>query len=229
MSDDENKSGDDSSDEIGFESDKDLEELKRKAEEIIKEQLSKSTEAADIPHVEVFTATPVIPLRPEKQIARVSSKVSPLEFDKYQNDKKKYISADNLLQMIRQGGNSFSLLDKVIEEIAEEGAALKFDREKNDSEFFDSLKASKTRSQILKTIGDLLVTKRELAQTQVINLHGKRMQAIFQLIVKIVKTSLDETEEIRPEQKELFFAKLIKNLEGFEDKAEAVMSKIEED
>jgi len=93
----------------------------------------------------------------------------------------------------------------------------------------DIVKTSKARAQIIKMISDMVLTKRELAKSNIVNLRGKKMQAVFKLLINIVKDSIESTPEIEPEQRELFFSNLNKNLQEFEDRAEEVMGKVEED
>ena len=199
------------------------EELKRKAEALIEQEVSKNSS---------FNSSynqPVIPTTIHGSVPTPSQKI---DTEKYKSEKNNFIIEDNLLKMIREGSNSFALLDKVIEEIAEESASLKFDRTFSESLFAlagENTKVSKARAHILKTIGDLLVTKRELAKNDVINLKGKRMQAVFKYFMTVIKTSIDQTESILPEQKELFWSNLQKNLVDFEENAEKVMAKVEEE
>lgn len=208
--------------EIDLDSLENNEDLKKKAEALIEQELAKSLGVTPTQTAFIPVATPV----PQ------NVQHSKVDVEKYKAEKQNFITEDNLLKMIREGSNSFALLDKVIEEIAEESASLKFDRNFSEnimSLLGDGTKVSKTRAQILKVIGDLLVTKRELAKNDVINLKGKRMQSVFKYFMTVIKSSLDQTEAILPEQKELFWSNLQKNLANFEENAEKVMSRVEED
>ena len=149
--------------------------------------------------------------------------------DEVRRERQDAISQDLLLKQIRDGSNSFALLDSVIEEIAIEVASMKFERGLTEKRLQDTTKVSKARSQVLKMIGDLLVTKKELARQNVINLRSKKMQAVFKYLIGVVRETIENTQEISPEQRELFFANLQKSLMEFEDRAEEIMAKIEDE
>lgn len=181
--------------------------LRNRAEALIQEELRKSGPLA--------VATAATPPDMDPDVVR--------------KERQEAISQDGLLRQIRGGSNSFALLDSVIEEIAVEVASMKFERGLHEKRLQDTSKVSKARSQVLKMIGDLLVTKKELARQNVINLRSKKMQAVFKYLVGIVKETIENTEEIEPEQRELFFSNLQKQLVDFEDRAEEIMAKIEEE
>jgi hypothetical protein len=149
--------------------------------------------------------------------------------EEIRQQKRDYIADDNLLRIVRKGSNSFELLDKLIEEIAEETASMKFDRVFNEGKTADTIKISKQRALILKSIADLIVTKRELAQNEVLNLKGAKMQAVFKFLIGLVRDSLAQVEGVTDEQKELFFMRLQKNLVNFEDRATEIADKVEAD
>jgi hypothetical protein len=170
-------------------------------------------------------------LRKTNPIAVASSNSTPpgMDPDTVRKERQDAISQDALLKQIREGSNSFALLDSVIEEIAIEVASMKFERGLNERRMQDTTKTSKGRAQILKMIGDLLVTKKELARQNVINLRSKKMQSVFKFLIGVVRETIETTPEIQPEQRELFFANLQKALIDFEDRAEDIMSKIEDE
>lgn len=180
-------------------------EIKR-AEDIINSQVDKT------PYV-----VPVANDKPE------------LDIKKFRQEKKDFIQNDNLLKMIQQGANSFNLLDKIMEEAAIDTASLKFDRENNDNFLIDSTKVIKARGQALKLLSDLIISKKELARDTTVNLKSKKLAAVFDYFFQIIRTTLAQTEGISPEQRELFFSILQKNLENFEEDAERVMKKVDEE
>jgi len=184
------------------------EALKNRAEALIQAELRKSSPVA---------------------IATNASAAPPIDPEVTRRERQEAISQDLLLKMIREGSNSFALLDSVIEEIAIETASMKYERGLTEKRLQDTTKVSKARSQVLKMIGDLLVTKKELARQNIINLRSKKMQAVFKYLIGIVRETIENTHEISPEQRELFFANLQKSLIEFEDRAEEIMSKIEEE
>lgn len=223
--------------EFEVESEDGMADLKARAEAIIQQELQKqkSTASASIAAaIKVETPTKV----PAKFEFTSGNKPSPYEqnlpvptevVEEIRQQKRDYLATDNLLKIVRGGSNSFEVLDKLIEEIAEETASMKFDRTFNEGKTAETIKISKQRSLILKSIADLVVIKRELAQSEVLNLKGKKMQAVFKFLIGIVRDSLAQVEGVTDEQKELFFIRLQKNLVDFEDRANDVADKVEAD
>jgi len=178
----------------------------KKAEDIIRREVDKN---------------PYIP------VAKDKPEIDPKRLRKEKED---YIQNDPLLRMIQEGStNSFGLLDKIMEEAAADHAALKFDREHNDSHLFDSTKVIKAHGTALKLLSDLILSKKDLAKDNTVNLKSKKLSAVFDYFFEVVQTSIAQTEGISPEQGQIFFSILHKNLENFEGEAERVMKKVEED
>lgn len=213
------------------ESGEDIADLKAKAEEIIQEELKRQQQKAS-----QTIASALHPVQQSKPKFEYTSGNQPQVVEnppevteEIRQQKRDFIAEDNLLKIVRRGSNSFELLDKLIEEIAEETASMKFDRSYNEGKGADTIKISKQRAIVLKSIADLIVTKRELAQNEVLNLKGKKMQAVFKFLIGLVRDSLAQVEGITDEQKELFFIRLQKNLVNFEERATDIADKIEAD
>jgi hypothetical protein len=217
--------------EFEVESEAGLEDLKSRAEEIIQQELQRQKSVSNSLAASIKIESPSSP--PVKFEFNNKSEqnlpVPPEIVEDIRQQKRDFLAEDNLLKLVRRGSNSFEVLDKLIEEIAEETASMKFDRAFNEGKSIDTVKIAKQRSLILKSIADLIVVKRELAQGEVINLKGKKMQAVFKFLIGIVRDSLAQVEGITDEQKELFFIRLQKNLVDFEDKANEVAEKVEAD
>lgn len=208
-------------------------DLKAKAEAIIQEELKRQQQRAT---QSVSSAIQPVLKQPPKPKFEFTSGNQPTVVEnppevaeEIKQQKRDFIADDNLLKIVRRGSNSFELLDKLIEEIAEETASMKFDRSFNEGRSGDTVKISKQRAIVLKTIADLIVTKRELAQNEVLNLKGKKMQAVFKFLIGLVRDSLSQVEGVSDEQKELFFIRLQKNLVNFEDRATEIADKVEAD
>jgi hypothetical protein len=217
------------------ESGDDIADLKAKAEAIIQEELKRQQQKAS---QTIATSLQTVSQPPKPKFEFTSGnhpqpqpiiENPPEVVEEIRQQKRDYIADDNLLKIVRRGSNSFELLDKLIEEIAEETASMKFDRTFNEGRGADTIKISKQRAVVLKTIADLIVTKRELAQNEVLNLKGKKMQAVFKFLIGLVRDSLAQVEGVTDEQKELFFIRLQKNLVNFEDRATEIADKIEAD
>jgi len=220
--------------EFEIESGEDIADLKSRAEEIIQQELKRQQTvnqglATSIKIESVPSKFKSSQTQLNSQPQEIVPAPPPEIVDEIRQQKRDYIADDNLLKIVRRGSNSFELLDKLIEEIAEETASMKFDRTFNEGKTADTVKIAKQRSIVLKSIADLIVTKRELAQNEVLNLKGKKMQAVFKFLIGLVRDSLAQVEGVSDEQKELFFMKLQKNLVNFEDRATEIADKIEAD
>lgn len=216
------------------ESGENLDDLKAKAEAIIQEELKRQQQKAAQTLTSSIQPIAKQPSKPSFEFASGNNQPVVVEnppevVEEIRQQKRDFIADDNLLKIVRRGSNSFELLDKLIEEIAEETASMKFDRSHNEGRGSDTVKISKQRAVVLKTIADLIVTKRELAQSEVLNLKGKKMQAVFKFLIGLVRDSLTQVEGVTDEQKELFFIRLQKNLVNFEDRATEIADKIEAD
>lgn len=220
--------------EFEVESEEGMADLKARAEEIIQQELQRQKSVSS----SIAAAIKIEhPSKPDAKFEFTSANKPteqnmpvPVEVvEEIRQQKRDYLAEDNLLKLVRRGSNSFEVLDKLIEEIAEETASMKFDRTFNEGKSADTVKIAKQRALILKSIADLIVTKRELAQSEVLNLKGKKMQAVFKFLIGIVRDSLAQVEGINDEQKELFFIRLQKNLINFEDRANEVADKVEAD
>lgn len=186
----------------------------KKAEEIIRNQVANSK-----PYTKSSNSvtTPIAKDRPDVDVRKVKE------------EKDAFIQNDDLVRLVRSGANSFNLLDKVIEEAAIDTANLKFNIEHNDRYQLDATKTIKARTQTLKLISDLIISKKELARDTTINLKSKKLLAVFDYFFQVIQTSLAQTEGVTIEQRELFGSILQKNLENFENEADKIIKKIEDE
>lgn len=140
-----------------------------------------------------------------------------------------YLGKDRLLAAVRSGQGTFEIIDQVVEEIIEETVNLKIERIKNVDDERGSVNTSYKRAQLLKFIAELTMQKRVMAQKEIINLRGPKLQAVFDHLIGIVKTSLNDCGMFTVESQELFFQKFRDNMASFESEAEKIMKEIEVD
>lgn len=133
--------------------------------------------------------------------------------------RKDVVKGDNLLQNILNDKGVFELIDIVIAELAEESASLKYERMKKEFSNEATDRISLRRANILKTISDTLVQKRNLALNDFVNLRSPQWQVVFSLVMDKVKRTFGDLG-YTSEQIELYFQKLTSNLDGFEEEAE---------
>jgi len=133
--------------------------------------------------------------------------------------KAEVLKDDAVVKGLLNDDGIFDLVSAVLLELAEEGASLKYERIKLENQDQPTDRISVRRAQILKTITDTLVQRRNIALNDFVNLKSPQWQVIFgHLMNKIRQTFIDLV--YNTEQIELFFQTLQNNLEGFEEEAE---------
>lgn len=133
--------------------------------------------------------------------------------------KKEVLQQDQIINAMINGDNPFDILDVIHQQIAEEGASLKYERIKRELRNQDTDRISLRRANILKMLSDSVIQKRNLALNDIINLKSPQWQLVFEHLLSKVKLSLQELG-YSSEQIELFFRKFQNNLEGFEEEME---------
>jgi len=129
------------------------------------------------------------------------------------------VEKDDLVNAIVDGSGTFELLDMVIKELAEDCAQLKYERIKKVHDEKDIERIVLRHANILKMVSESLIQKRNLVLNDIINLKSPQWQMVHGEFLKRIKQTLIDLR-YSSEQIELFFDKLTKNLEGFEEQTE---------
>lgn len=132
--------------------------------------------------------------------------------------KKEASKRDLLLKTIKNNPNNPESLDIVIEELAEEIFALKFERERLEQEEKDISNVAGRRVSAIKALIDTYLKKREINKDSALDLKSEEMEAVMRLIF----AKIQETLKACGYQKEAvqgFFQTFQKLMENFEVEA----------
>jgi hypothetical protein len=130
---------------------------------------------------------------------------------------------DPLLKTIKKDSESDTVLQMVIQSLAEEAASLRFERQEAERRGTETSALSLRRSKILKSIAETWLRKKEKIESGAIDLDSKAFSAVFSLLMETLRTVMDESG-VRREQVETVFAGLSKRLsEDWKEEARARM------
>jgi len=112
------------------------------------------------------------------------------------------------------------VLKLIRQQIAEEAAALHFNRLEQEKYGKDTQTISSRRIAALKDIGNLELELKKLGN-QTIDLKGEQFQKVFAYLVNIIKEVA--VESLNSESADLFLTQLAAKMEGWEDQAESLI------
>lgn len=134
-------------------------------------------------------------------------------------EKDKFIKEDPLVSAVAGRAEPIDVLRLVKAQIAEECAALHFQRLENEKRGRDTAQVSTRRIESLKKIADIEFEMRKLGADS-IDLKSERFQRVFVFLIQILRETAEQT--LPPEQIEVFFNRLESALHGWEEKAAEV-------
>lgn len=123
------------------------------------------------------------------------------------------MKSDDLLQVVKANPESASVLDYVLIAIAEEAAALGFERLNMERNGQATSQVSLRRIGALKAIGDSWLKRKEQISAQGVDMDSPAFKRLFTFIMDTFKESLVSAGE-RPEMIETVFAGLSKRLDA---------------
>ena len=132
--------------------------------------------------------------------------------------KAEFIASDPLVKAIIAKADSNIVLTHIKEQIAREAAELQFERSESDKLGKDGMLHSAKRVQALVKIADLEIEMKKLGG-DVIDLKSERFQKIFAMLIDKMQEVARTT--MPPEIADLFFTRLISEMEGWEEEAAA--------
>jgi hypothetical protein len=127
--------------------------------------------------------------------------------------RKQAMHADDLLEVVRSNPESSFVLDYVMVGIAEEAAALGFEREEMERRGQPTSQVSVRRIGALKAIGDSWLKRKDQIAAQGVDMDSPAFKRLFAYIMETFKESLTSAGE-RPEMIETVFAGLSKRLDA---------------
>lgn len=109
--------------------------------------------------------------------------------------KRKYHATkrDPMLSKIRESGESFDVIQFILEQLAEESVALRVERESADLHGKDSSQISLRRAQILKTLGDTFFKRRAATGEKELDLEGRTFGIVWKLLCETFVASMEKS------------------------------------
>lgn len=120
---------------------------------------------------------------------------------------------DDLLEIVKSNPESGGVLDYVLVGIAEEAAALGFERQEMERKGQPTSQVSIRRINALRAIGDSWLKRKDQIAAQGVDMDSPAFKRLFTFIMSTFKESLVAAGE-RPEMIETVFASLSKRLDG---------------
>jgi len=131
---------------------------------------------------------------------------------------------DSLLESIRSGDPTATILNNVLEEIAEEVCYLKAYRNTGWEDHTDFSDVSAKRIRSLKSLVESLVEREKLKNskdTGKVDFHSKNFENVFAHFLGIIKETFEKVS-VPKQYEDIFFTQLAKDLDGFERAAEKI-------
>ncbi|NBQ99349.1 MAG: hypothetical protein EBT79_02240 [Actinobacteria bacterium] len=123
------------------------------------------------------------------------------------------LNDDDLLEVVKANPESAAVLDFVMVGIAEEAAALGFERQEMERRGQPTSQVSVRRIGALKAIGDSWLKRKDQIAAQGVDMDSPAFKRLFGFIMETFKEALTSAGE-RPEMIETVFAGLSKKLDG---------------
>lgn len=136
-------------------------------------------------------------------------------YEALSEEREQFVAGDPVVQNAA-GKDPLSLLSALKKEVARETASLAYQRMINERMGRDSSSISGRRIDALKKIADIELEMHKIGFDQ-LDLHGEKLQRVFQLWTEIVKDAAVAT--LGAEQLDLFFNRLTTAMDGWEERA----------
>jgi len=153
--------------------------------------------------------------RPRPMVRNRPSQEDLEYYEALSEEREQFVSGDPVVQN-SSGKDPLSLLSALKKEVARETASLAYQRIINERMGRDSSAISGRRIDALKKIADIELEMHKIGFDQ-LDLHGEKLQRVFQLWTEIVKDAAVAT--LGPEQLDLFFNRLTTAMDGWEERA----------
>jgi len=134
------------------------------------------------------------------------------------------IANDVLVETIRNDDPTSTILNTVLEEIAEEVAFLKAWRNQNWNGELDISESSFKRTRMLKQFVETVVEREKLRQnknTGSIDFHSENFQRVLGHFLTVIQKTFKKVN-IPNQYEDIFFSQLAKEFDGFEKRAEKI-------
>jgi hypothetical protein len=131
---------------------------------------------------------------------------------------------DNLVSVVRSNKPTVTVLNAIMEEIAEEAAYIKAWRAANWDLSKDFSDTTFKRIKMLKSLVDTVSEKEKLRKASnvgKIDFHGESFQRVLKYFLETIQTTFKKIN-IPAQYENIFFPLLAKEFDGFEKKAEKI-------
>lgn len=126
--------------------------------------------------------------------------------------KEAHLGEDDLLGTIRQNPEASSVLDFVMEGLAEEAASLSFERQEAERQGQPTSQISMRRINALKAVGDSWLKRKEQIANNGVDMDSPAFRRLFQFIMDTFREAL-EAAGTRPEMVETIFTNFSRRLD----------------
>jgi hypothetical protein len=134
------------------------------------------------------------------------------------------IENDALVDAVRNESSVTSLLNVLMEEMAEEAAFIKAWRNQNWNGDVDLSEATSKRIKMLKDLSDTLVEREKLKKDKnvgKIDFYGENFQRVLKYFLEVIQKTFKKVN-IPAQFEDIFFTQLAKEFDGFEKSAEKI-------
>ncbi len=157
--------------------------------------------------------------KPKAQLNPVTPQIAEVE-----QARQEHISQDPLRHVAKKDAESDQVLNAIIAAMADEAAAIEFERSEAARHGQDTANHSAKRARVLKGMADTWLKRKQQIEGGIIDLDSPAFAALFAMILETFKGAMADAGT-RPEHIETIFAKLVKELdeESWREEAKARM------
>jgi hypothetical protein len=132
------------------------------------------------------------------------------------------VENDSLVEVVRNGSSTTTVLNAVMEEIAEEAAFIKAWRNQNWDGGVDLSEATGKRIKMLRDLVETVVEREKLNNAKnvgKVDFQGENFQRVLKHFLEVIQKTFKKVN-IPSQFEDIFFTQLAKEFDGFEKKAE---------
>ena len=186
-------------------------------------QVYKRPEDVDVALDEIMLASDGTPIvmrgkpgrKPKSQLNPITPQIGEIT-----QARGEHIDHDPLRRETEKDAEGDGVLNAVIRAMAEEAAAIEFEREEAARHGQDTSAYSAKRARVLKAMADTWLKRKTNLAGGIIDIDSPAFKALFGLLLETFKDAMVETG-VRPEHIETIFSKLVDSLDGHTWRQEA--------
>lgn len=197
------------------------EENSAKAEPGLKSEVEQTAHVAAIVPLHAAATSPIKrgPGRPKK--ITLKPRAEDLAYHAEMTKRKaEFIESDVVVRSTSERKEAIELLHHIKLQIAQEAAALHFQRIESEKYGKDTSQTSSRRISALREVASIELEIRKMG-VQMLDLNSERMQKVFQMLIETFRDVAQEV--LDPQQLDLLFNHLETAMEGWEERAERLL------